>query len=80
MNNIRTREWIQTEDDTVMTIADWEECVRDGLFIDYDGYGYFCDPAMKTELLVSLVYPSMIDTPAYEQRKVNWTHINWFNR
>jgi len=78
MNNVQ--EWIQTEDDTVMTITDWEECVRDGLFIDYDGFGYFCDPMMKTELFGFDVYPSMIGEAAYEQRKVNWTHINWFNR
>ena len=78
MNNVQ--EWIQTEGDCVMTIAEWEDCVRDGLFIDYDGYGYFCDKAAGTELYGFDVYPSMIGSAAYEQRKVNWTHINWFNR
>jgi len=81
MNTVR--EWIPNPDDcyeTVMTISDWEECVRDGLFIDDDGYGYFCDPAMKTELWNFDVFPSMVGSPVYEQRKVKWTHINWFNR
>jgi hypothetical protein len=78
MNNVQ--DWVRRDDDTVMTIAEWEECVADGLFIDYDGFGYFCNPATKSELNGFDVCPSMIGTPAYEQRKVEWTHINWFNR
>lgn len=78
MNNVQ--EWIQRDDDAVYTIADWEECVRDGLFIDYDGFGYFCDPMMKTELFGFDVYPSMLSTVEYERIKTQWTHINWFNR
>jgi hypothetical protein len=73
-------DWIPSANDTVYTIADWEDCVRDGLFIDYDGSGYFCNPETKLELFAFDVYPSMIGEPAYEQRKAEWTHINWFNR
>ena len=85
MNNIRTREWLRYPDDEhecVMTIAEWEDCVRDGLFIDYDGYGRFCNPeaSIQLELAGFDVRPSMIGEPAYEQRKAEWTHINWFNR
>lgn len=78
MNNIQ--HWTRRADDTVMTIAEWEESVDDGLFLDYDGFGYFCNPETKFELFGFDVLPSMIGTPAYEQRKVEWTHINWFNR
>ena len=78
MNTVR--EWIPSEDDCVLTISDWEESVRDGLFTDYDGYGYFCDPVMKTELLGCLVYLSMLGLSYYEKAKAQWTHINWFNR
>jgi len=83
MNN--ARDWVRYPDDEnecVMTIAEWEACVADGLFIDYDGFGYFCNPETNIELFGFDVCPSMIGTPAYEQRKVGlgWTHINWFNR
>ena len=78
MNNVR--EWIPSEDDCVESISDFEYSVECGLFTDYDGYGYFCDPVMKTQLYGFDVYPSMVGSPAYEQRKTQWTHINWFNR
>lgn len=80
MNTVR--EWIPAEDDCVMTIEEWEECVNDGLFIDYDGFGYFCNPDTKLELFGFDVCPSDLTERrnAYEQRKVEWTHINWFNR
>jgi hypothetical protein len=78
MNNIR--EWTPALDDTYMTVAEWEESVEAGGFIDYDGSGYFCNPESKLELMGFNVYPSMVGSPAYEQRKVEWTHINWFNR
>jgi hypothetical protein len=81
MNNVR--DWTPNLADPyecVMLIEEWEECVRDELFTDYDGFGYFCDPEKKEELFGFDVCPSMVGTPTYEQRRVNWTHINWFNR
>ena len=81
MNNVR--DWIPNPEDPfecVMPIQEWEECVADGLFIDDDGYGYFCNPEKKEELFGFGVCPSMVGIPAYEQRKIEWTHINWFNR
>lgn len=78
MNNVQ--DWNFTDEDDVMTIAEWEACVADGVFIDYDGFGYFCNPETKTELVGFDVYPSMIGEPVYEQRKTEWTHVNWFNR
>lgn len=78
MNNVQ--DWVRRPDDDVMTIAEWEDTVACGGFIDYDGFGYFCTPAANLELFGFDVYPSMVGTPAYEQRKVEWTHINWFNR
>lgn len=81
MNTVR--EWIPNPEDPyecVMSISDWEYAVRDGLFIDYDGFGYFCDPLMKTEDYGFCVSPSMFGSVAYNERKAHWTHINWFNR
>lgn len=80
MNNIRT--WIPTAEDTYMTIQEWEDSCECGAFIDYDGFGYFCNPETKTELDGFDVVPSDFKErrEAYEQRKTQWTHINWFNR
>ena len=80
MNTVR--DWIPTAEDTYMTIEEWEECVVAGVFIDYDGFGYFCNPETKTELYGFDVCPSDLieQRPAYFQRKAEWTHINWFNR
>lgn len=64
----------------LMPIQEWESCVDDGLFIDYDGFGHFCNEENKTELWGVEVYPSMIGTREYEDLKKEWTHINWFNR
>ena len=79
MNN--TREYVPDDGgDSLIPIKEWEECCANGMFIDYDGFGYFVNLDNVTELYGFDVYPSMIGSAAYEQRKVNWTHINWFNR
>lgn len=78
VNNIR--EYKPDATDYLVPIAEWEEQVDCGVFIDYDGFGYFCNPETGLELYGFDVYPSMIGDASYEQRKTEWTHINWFNR
>lgn len=78
MNNIRDLE--EDKFGYILTIAEWEETCAAGGFIDYDGFGYFCNPDKRLELYGFDVFPSLIGHPAYEQRKVEWTHINWFNK
>lgn len=33
----------------IFTINDFIDCVKDGMFIDYDGHGYFHDGENKTK-------------------------------
>ncbi len=67
-------------DGDLMTIEEWEECCEDGLFIDYDGYGHFCNAATN-QLDDSVdVYPSDRGTLSYKAQRVQWTHIQWYNR
>lgn len=66
----------------ILTIEEWEESVRMGIFIDYDGYGYFGD--LNRELMDTEyeVYPSLLGTDEYQEEKESrpWTHVVWFNR
>lgn len=59
----------------LMTMKDWLECVADGGFIDYDGYGHY---ATETEMDESVVVrPSDV---AAGKIDLSRTHIVWFNR
>lgn len=73
-------EYVPAEDDCLMTIQEWEESCEDGLFIDYDGFGYLVNMDTKTELVGLDIYPSMRGERQYESIKGEYTHINWFNR
>lgn len=64
----------------LMTIEDWEDSCDCGLFIDYDGYGYFCCPEVDMIENRLNIYPSMIGTLQYKANRIQWSHILWFNR
>lgn len=64
----------------IMTIEEWEDCVACGAFIDYDGYGHFCNPDTNEMEGDIDVYPSLKGKKQYNEEKRNWTHITWFNR
>lgn len=63
----------------LLTIEEWESMVRCGAFIDYDGYGRFCDSTGTREDKDDL-YPSEYGSPDYLDRKAHWTHVMWYNR
>lgn len=64
----------------LMTIEEWEDGCECGLFINYDGYGFFCNPETNQMEDDIDVYPSDRDTLSYKAQRVQWTHILWFNR
>lgn len=78
MNNIR--DYVPEDGDCLIPIKEWEEDCAIGTFIDYDGFGYLVNVDDQTELYGFDVCPSMIGNAAYEQRKGDYTHVNWFNR
>lgn len=59
---------------THMTLKAFVNCVLNGLFIDYDGHGYY---ATKTEMSNEGVIPSDITGGNINQ---SYTHVVWFNK
>jgi hypothetical protein len=50
------------------------ESVNYGMFIDYDGYGYY---ATETEMTDIVALPSMFINKNIDTR---WSHVVWFNK
>jgi hypothetical protein len=63
----------QDEDD-VYTVAEFMEHVKNGSFIDYDGYGHPVKDNMEDTKIY--IYPSQCP----ECIPTDATHINWFNK
>ena len=65
------------DDDHLMTVKEFHQAVRNGSFIDYDGYGVWATKSQKLEGLQYRVFPS-----EFQLSKVPvWaTHIVWYNR
>lgn len=62
------------DDEDVYSIDDFDEHVKLGYFIDYDGYGQFVKGGMK----FGQVYPSIWNKQYCET--IGVTHIVWYNR
>ena len=63
---------------TLMTINEFHRECKNGSFIDYDGFGYFCTDLEQTELRV---YPSLMnELVAVLAKSLGMTQINWYNR
>ncbi len=59
-------------EDHLLTVEEWKEDVRTGMFIDYDGYGH---PVRNDMVANDVIYPSQADSVPDDA-----THIVWFNR
>lgn len=64
------------DEDDVYTITEWLNHVKEGSFIDYDGFGYLvkdkkADPRQ-------IIKPSMVKKGEFNPHDA--THIIWFNR
>jgi hypothetical protein len=60
--------------DCLMTVEDFLGAVESGIFIDYDGYGFY---ATETEYSGIMARPSQVKA---EGLRSGWTHVLWFNR
>lgn len=58
----------------VMTIKLFIECVKDGLFIDYDGFGHYVMGDKETNITI---YPSDIEHGAI---RTEFDKVAWYNR
>jgi hypothetical protein len=63
------------DEDDVYTIAEWLEHVRDGSFIDYDGYGHLVKDGKADP---QWIRPSMVEDETFNP--FDATHIVWLNR
>lgn len=52
----------------VMTLAEWEEAVEHGSFVEYDGSGYWCKDGKESS-------DSVWDTDCEDA-----THVAWYNK
>ena len=58
----------------LMTIEEFINACKTGMFIDYDGSGRY---ATATEITTIDVYPSDVMKDKLDKR---WTHVMWFNK
>lgn len=58
----------------LFTMSKFIEYVKDGYFIDYDGYGHY---ATKDGMSDDIIIPSDIKSGKISKQ---WTHVIWFNR
>ncbi len=61
------------DEDDVYTVDEFRECVKDGAFIDYDGFGHPVKDKKANEDIC--IQPSRVDDIPDDT-----THIIWFNR
>jgi hypothetical protein len=57
-----------------MTLEHFKQNCEDGLFIDYDGVGYYATSTQESDIEV---YPSDITSGNINN---NFTHIVWYNK
>lgn len=57
-----------------MTIREFVECCKEGLFIDYDGVGYYATDDQESDIFILPSHVSM------GMVRTDFTHVIWFNR
>jgi hypothetical protein len=58
----------------LMTLQEFIDSVKDGLFVDYDGHGRYANGMMMSP---ELIYPSDVIKGVVLE---GWTHVAWFNK
>lgn len=66
--------WDDFHKECKMTLKEFIECVKYGLFIDYDGYGVYATEKGYTDIIIR---PSDVHNSRY---KKEYPYICWFNR
>lgn len=58
----------------LMTLQAFVNSVKDGVFIDYDGFGKY---ATATEMSDQIINPSDLNRARIDWK---WSHVIWFNK
>jgi hypothetical protein len=61
-------------DDHIFTLSEFIHDVKEGYFIDYDGYGYYATDKEKSN---KMIRPSHIKKGKVDH---SFTHVVWYNR
>lgn len=67
---------IEIDDCDVFTIEEFEDDIRDGWIINYDGVGYYGNATHYSNVPVQFAYGKLIPNTTPEGA----THVIWFNR
>ena len=77
---------------TLMKIEDWIKAVEDGIFVNYDGFGFLSTETQESNLMVRpsfvLNHKIIRVSTGFEQTPIKvssetlnlFTHITWYNR
>ena len=57
-----------------MTLENFIDCCKSGVFIDYDGFGHYATNKEESNILIK---PSDIKAKKYRE---DFTHVVWYNR
>lgn len=69
MNNPRTYNYnIPKFCDDVMTLAEWEECIRTGVINEHDGMGFWCKDGKESR------------DDVFDTEQEDATHVSWYNK
>lgn len=71
---VLSEEELDHESGSVMSLADFIECVKEGGFIDYDGFGSYVKDNRESNISI---YPSDIDNNVI---RPGFDTIIWYNR
>lgn len=73
--------WKEGDNGDAIEIADWLSSVKDGGFIDYDGYGNFAFKKADGDFVHTRISVSPSDITRWEIKVPSWvTHVIWYNR
>ena len=62
-----------SKDRDLMTMKEFIKCCNNGLFVDYDGFGYYATSLGMTNIIIK---PSDVHT----DKLLDYSHIVWFNK
>jgi len=77
MTGVNMRD-IESDEGDLMTVAEFVDCVRQGVFIDYDGHGRYATATQVSRDQADVIYPSEL---VRLKTRPSWcTHVMWYNK
>lgn len=70
----KMHELTEFEKECHMPLEEWLDCVEDGAFIDYDGFGELATATHFSDIEISPSQAKIFEFPEW------CTHIVWYNR